>query len=242
MGLDQKRVALVTGANRGLGFEISHQLAKQGVKIVMGVRDVMKGQVAANRLLQDGLDVEFRYLDVTDTESIETIRGYLDETYGKLDILINNAGACLDSGKQPSEVNLDIIRQTLEINFIGAVAITQALLPLILQSEAGRIVNMSSGRGSLTQHGDSNYHYAKTLAYNSSKTALNSFTVMLAAELKDTTIKVNSADPDWCRTDMGTGMATYSAEEGADTPVWLATLSSDGCTGGFFNSRNRIPW
>jgi NAD(P)-dependent dehydrogenase (short-subunit alcohol dehydrogenase family) len=242
MSLNQKRVALVTGANRGLGFEISHQLAKQGVKIVMGVRDAMKGQVAANRLLQDGLDVEFQYLDVTDTESIETIRGYLDETYGKLDILINNAGACLDSGKQPSEVNLDIIRQTLEINFIGAVAITQALLPLILQSEAGRIVNMSSGRGSLTQHGDSNYHYAKTLAYNSSKTALNSFTVMLAAELKDTTIKVNSADPDWCRTDMGTGMATHSAEEGADTPVWLATLSSDGCTGGFFNSRNRIPW
>jgi NAD(P)-dependent dehydrogenase (short-subunit alcohol dehydrogenase family) len=101
---------------------------------------------------------------------------------------------------------------------------------------------MSSGRGSLTQHSEPNCHYAKTLAYNSSKTALNSFTVMLAAELKDTNIKVNSADPDWCRTDMGTEAATHSAEEGADTPVWLATLSAEGSTGGFFNSRHPIPW
>jgi NAD(P)-dependent dehydrogenase (short-subunit alcohol dehydrogenase family) len=198
--------------------------------------------VAANQLLQAGLDVEFQCLDVTNTKSIEAIRDYLDETYGKLDVLINNAGVCLDSGQQPSEVSLDIIRQTLEINFIGAVAVTQALLPLIHKSEAGRIVNMSSGRGSLTQHSDPNCHYAKTLAYNSSKTALNSFTVMLAAELKDTTIKVNSADPDWCRTDMGTERATHSVAEGADTPVWLATLSVDGSTGGFFNSRNPVPW
>lgn len=242
MSSSQKNVALVTGANRGLGFEISHQLAQQGVRVVMGVRDATKGQVAANQLLQAGFDVEFQCLDVTDTKSIEIIRSYLDQRYGKLDILINNAGICLDSGQQPSEVSLDIIRQTLEINFIGAVAITQALLPLIHKSEAGRIVNMSSGRGSLTQHSDPSCHYAKTLAYNSSKTALNSFTVMLAAELKDTTIKVNSADPDWCRTDMGTEAATHSAEEGADTPVWLATLSADGFTGGFFNSRNPVPW
>jgi NAD(P)-dependent dehydrogenase (short-subunit alcohol dehydrogenase family) len=201
-----------------------------------------KGQIAANQLLQAGFDAECQYLDVTDTESIEAIRGYLDEVYSKLDILINNAGVCLDSGQQPSEVSLDTIRQTLETNFIGAVAITQALLPLIHKSEAGRIVNISSGRGSLTHHSDPSCNYAKTLAYNSSKTALNSFTVMLAAELKDTTIKVNSADPDWCRTDMGTKSATHSAEEGADTPVWLATLSEDGFTGGFFNSRNPVPW
>jgi NAD(P)-dependent dehydrogenase (short-subunit alcohol dehydrogenase family) len=240
--LSQKKIALITGANKGLGFEISRQLARQSIRVVMGVRDATKGQVAANQLLQSGLEVEFQCLDVTDAGSIEAIRGYLDETYSKLDILINNAGVCLDSGQRPSEVSLDIIRQTLETNFIGVVAITQALLPLIQKSEAGRIVNMSSGRSSLTQHSDPSCHYAKTLAYNSSKTALNSFTVMLAAELKDTAIKVNSADPDWCRTDMGTEAATHSVEEGADTPVWLATLPADGFTGGFFNSRSPVPW
>jgi NAD(P)-dependent dehydrogenase (short-subunit alcohol dehydrogenase family) len=242
MSSSQKKIALITGANKGLGFEISHQLARQGIRVVMGVRDAPKGEVAANQLLKAGFDVEFQCLDVTDTKSIESVRGYLEQKYGKLDILINNAGVCLDSGQQPSKVNLSIIRKTFETNFFGVVAITQALLPLIRKSEGGRIVNMSSGRGSLTQHSDPNCHYARTLAYNSSKTALNSFTVMLAAELKDTTIKVNSADPDWCRTEMGTEAATHSTEEGADTPVWLATLSEDGFTGGFFNSRNSIPW
>jgi NAD(P)-dependent dehydrogenase (short-subunit alcohol dehydrogenase family) len=242
MSLSQKKIALITGANKGLGFEISRQLARLGIKVVMGIRDAVRGEVAVNQLLSEGLDVEFKCLDVTDVESIEAIRSYIAKTYGKLDILINNAGVCLDSGQKSSEVSLEVIRQTLETNFIGAVAMTQALLPLIHKSEAGRIVNMSSGRGSLTHHSDPNCHYAKTLAYNSSKTALNSFTVMLAAELKDTAIKVNSADPDWCRTDMGTEAATHSAKEGADTPVWLATLSAEGSTGGFFNSRNPVPW
>lgn len=242
MSLNQKKIALITGANKGLGFEISRQLARLGIKVVMGVRDAIRGEVAVNQLLSDGLDVEFKCLDVTDAESIEAIRSHIEKTYGKLDILINNAGVCLDSGQKSSEVSLEVIRRTLETNFIGAVAMTQALLPLIHKSEAGRIVNMSSGRGSLTQHSDPNCHYAKTLAYNSSKTALNSFTVMLASELKDTAIKVNSADPDWCRTDMGTEAATHSAKEGADTPVWLATLSAEGSTGGFFNSRNPVPW
>ena len=242
MGLSQKKIALVTGANKGLGFEISRQLAQQDIKVVMAIRDNVKGQLAVKQLLQTGLNVEFQYLDVTDIESIKLVYSYLERTYGKLDILVNNAGICLDGEKRPSEISLNLIRQTLETNFIGAVATTQVLLPLIYRSEAGRIVNISSGRGSLTQHSDSKYHYAKTLAYNSSKTALNAFTVMLAAELKDTGIKVNSADPDWCRTDMGTEMATHSVEEGADTPVWLATLPVDGSTGGFFNSRNPIPW
>jgi NAD(P)-dependent dehydrogenase (short-subunit alcohol dehydrogenase family) len=242
MDLSQKKIALVTGANRGLGFEISRQLAQQNIRVVMGVRDTIKSQEMVNQLLQDGFDVGLQWLDVTNSGSIQTINSYLDKRYGKLDILINNAGICLDSGLQPSEVDLSIIRQTLETNFIGAVAITQELLPLIRKSEAGRIVNISSGRGSLTQHSDPSCHYARTLAYNTSKAALNSFTVMLAAELRDTVIKVNSADPDWCRTDMGSEAATHSVTEGADTPVWLATLPADGCTGGFFNSRIPIPW
>ncbi|MGL5794962.1 MAG: SDR family NAD(P)-dependent oxidoreductase, partial [Waterburya sp.] len=195
-----------------------------------------------NQLLQVGLDMDLQYLDVTNTESIEAVRTYLDKNYNKLDILVNNAGICLESREKPSQVSLDIIRQTIETNFIGAIAVTQILLPLIYKSEAGRIVNISSGRGSLTQHSDTQCNYAKTLAYNSSKTALNAFTVMLAAELKNTAIKVNSADPDWCRTDMGSQAATYSAEQGADTPVWLATLPADGVTGGFFNSRKSISW
>jgi NAD(P)-dependent dehydrogenase (short-subunit alcohol dehydrogenase family) len=242
MSLSQRKIALVTGANKGLGLAISHQLAQQDIHVVMGVRDIAKGAVAMNQLRHDGLAVDCQPLDVTDPESIASIRDYLTKTYGKLDILVNNAGICLDSGQQPSQVGIDRIRQTLETNFIGAVAITQALLPLIRQSKAGRIVNMSSGRGSLTQHSDPECNYAKTLAYNASKTALNAFTVMLAAELKDTPIKVNSADPDWCRTDMGTASATHSPQEGADTPVWLATLSAAGSTGGFFNARHPIPW
>jgi NAD(P)-dependent dehydrogenase (short-subunit alcohol dehydrogenase family) len=237
-----KKIALVTGANRGLGFEISRQLAKKEIKVVMGVRDLAKGKVALNQLFQIGLDVELQYLDVDNIESIEAVRSYLRHNYNKLDILVNNAGICLESTQEPSKVSLDIIRQTLETNFISAIAVTQRLLPLIHNSEAGRIVNMSSGRGSLTKHSNPQCNYAKTLAYNSSKTALNAFTVMLAAELKNTAIKVNSADPDWCRTDMGTQAATHSVEQGADTPVWLATLPADGVTGGFFNSRQAIPW
>lgn len=240
--MQYRKIALVTGANKGLGFEISRQLAQQNIKVLMGIRDAARGQIAVERLLKAGLNVEFQYLDVTKTESIELIRGYLHKTYGKLDILINNAGVCLDRSQQPSKVSLNTIRETFETNFFGVVAITQALLPLIHKSNAGRIVNISSGRGSLTQHSDPNYSYAKTLAYNSSKTALNAFTVMLAAELKDTAIKINSADPDWCRTDMGGENATHFVEEGADTPVWLATLPNDGFTGGFFNSRNPTPW
>jgi NAD(P)-dependent dehydrogenase (short-subunit alcohol dehydrogenase family) len=238
----RKKVALITGANKGLGFEISRKLAQQDIKVVMGCRDIIKGQIAVAQLLQARLDVEFHHLDVISSGSIEAIRGYLDRVYGKLDILVNNAGICLESDQKPSEVSLDIVRQTLETNFIGVIATTQMLLPLIHKSESGRIVNMSSGRASLTQHSDSSCHYAKTLAYNSSKIALNAFTVMLAAELRDTAIKVNSADPDWCRTDMGTEAASHSAEEGAETPIWLATLPADGPTGGFFNSRNPIPW
>jgi NAD(P)-dependent dehydrogenase (short-subunit alcohol dehydrogenase family) len=237
-----KKIALVTGANRGLGFEISRQLAKKEIKVVMGVRDLVKGKVALNQLLQIGLDVELQELDISNIESIEAVRSYLSKNYNKLDILVNNAGICLESTQKPSKVSLNIIRQTLETNFISAIAVTQILLPLIHNSEAGRIVNMSSGRGSLTQHSNPQCNYAKTLAYNSSKTALNAFTVMLAAELKNTAIKVNSADPDWCRTDMGTQAATHSVEQGADTPVWLATLPADGVTGGFFNSRQAIPW
>lgn len=239
-----KRIALVTGANKGLGFEITRQLANQGIHVILGARDHQKGEEAAQKLQYEDLDVEFHQLDVTNTTSITAIRDSLEKRFGKLDILVNNAGIMLDTNVAPSQAPLGNIRTVFETNFFGVISVTQALLPLIHKSDAGRIVNMSSGLGSLTRQSNPSWEFynSKILGYNSSKTAVNAFTVTLAYELKDTHIKVNSADPDWCRTDMGSHTATHSPEEGADTAVWLATLPEDGPNGGFFNSRQAIPW
>ena len=242
--MNRQPVALVTGANKGIGFEISRQLAKKGYTVVIGARDERKGAEAAAKLRDEGLDVRHVRLDVTDPATVAPLPKFLDETFGRLDVLVNNAGIALDWGQPPSAVPLDTIRETFDTNFFGPIALTQALLPLLRKSPAGRIVNVSSGLGSLTLLSDpkSAQHGVNVLGYDSSKTALNAFTVALAKELRDTPIKVNSADPDWVRTDMGGANATHSVEEGADTPVWLATLPADGPTGGYFNKRRPIPW
>ena len=243
MNSNDKKIALVTGANKGLGFEISRQLAKLGIKVILGARDSVKGQQAADKLKQQGLDVDFHQLNVTDVASIEATRDDLEKHFGKFDILINNAGI-IGGRVPPSQMSLDDIRTVFETNFFSVITVRQTLLPLIRKSDAGRIVNMSSGLGSLTNNSNPNYEFynVKSLNYNASKTALNAFTVMLAYELKDTPIKVNSADPDFCRTDLNNNTGIHSPEEGADTPVWLATLPADGPTGGFFNSRQPVPW
>ncbi|ARV60764.1 short-chain dehydrogenase [Nostocales cyanobacterium HT-58-2] len=243
MPSNDQKVALVTGANKGLGFEISRQLAKQGITVLIGARDETKGKEAVEKLQAEGLDVESIKLDVTDISSIATAAKKIEERFGKLDILVNNAGILLDRDVNPSHLDLNVLKQTFETNFFAAFAVLQALLPLIRKSNAGRVVNISSTLGSLTDSIDpnSNYFGFRGLAYQASKAALNEITIQFAKELANTPIKVNSADPGWVQTDMG-GDAPGTVEQGADTPVWLATLPEDGPTGGFFNSRKPLPW
>ena len=239
-----KKVALVTGANKGIGYEISRQLAQQGITVVIGARDETRGAEAATRLRAEGLDAHHMRLDVTDASTLEPLPRFFEERFGRLDILVNNAGTLLDEGTPLSELDVKILRQTFETNFFGAFAVTKALLPLIRRSEAGRIVNVSSQLGSLADigHPDSAYSGFVGFAYPASKVALNALTGLLAKELRGTIVKVNSADPGWVQTDMGTAAAPLTPEEGADTPVWLATLPADGPSGGFFSSRQPLAW
>lgn len=239
-----KKVALVTGANKGLGLEISRRLGKLGFAIILGSREARRGLAAAEQLKAEGIDAHALVLDVTHIPSITRAVLLLGQDYGHLDVLVNNAGAMHDRSLMPSGTPLDTIREIFEPNFFGAISVTQALLPLLRQSEAGRIVNMSSSLGSLGTLSDPASFDGgwRLLGYGASKTALNAFTVQLAHELRDTPIKVNSAHPGWIKTDMGGADAPGTVEEGADTPVWLATLPPDGPTGGFFQDRKSIPW
>ena len=241
-----KKVALITGANKGLGYEMARQLAQAGVTVVLAARDQAKGEAAAQKLKQEGLDVRFLKLDVTDQKDYAAATAFLEKNFGKLDILINNAGISADGigGTSVSATTEQSLQSTLETNFLAPIALTKALLPLIKKGEAGRIVNMSSILGSQTLHaGPSSpiYDY-KSFSYDASKTALNSFTIHLAYELKDTKIKVNSAHPGWVKTDMGTDAAPMEIPEGAKTGVTLALLDERGPTGGFFHMGEELPW
>ena len=243
-----KKVALITGSNKGLGLGIARQLGKQNITVLIAARNEEKGQDAVAKLESEGTDAYFIKLDVSDRSSIESAKKAIAEQFGKLDILVNNAGVNLEFSAgipAPSQVSLDVIKQTFEVNFFGTVAVTQAMLPLIHKSDAGRIVNISSDMASLTLHQDPNFKFYdyKQLAYDSSKTAVNAFTIHLAHELKDTKIKVNSAHPGWIKTDMGTDDGELTIDEGAATPVWLATLSEGGASGGYFGEdREPMPW
>jgi NAD(P)-dependent dehydrogenase (short-subunit alcohol dehydrogenase family) len=191
-----RRVAVVTGANKGIGREIARQLAREEITVFLGARDEQRGQEAAEKLRAEGLDVRPLRIDVTDDASVAAAAAQLERDPGRLDILVNNAGIAIDDGK-PSTVSIDALRRTYETNVFGVVRVTQALLPLLRRSDAGRIVNLSSGLGSLAQNSDPSWAYAsvKFLAYNSSKTAVNAITVQFAYELRNTPIKVNAADP-----------------------------------------------
>ena len=240
------KVALITGANKGLGFEMARQLGHAGVTVVLGARDPHKGEAAAEKLRQEGLDAQFLKLDVTDLEDHAAAAAFLNEKFGRLDILINNAGISAEefgAGKASTTTG-DLIRKTFETNFFAPVALTQSLLPLLRKSDAGRIVNMSSILGSQALHADpkSPIYDFKSLSYDASKAALNSFTIHLAHELKDTKIKVNSAHPGWVKTDMGTDAAPMEIPEGGKTGVELALLGEDGPTGGFFHLGKPLPW
>jgi NAD(P)-dependent dehydrogenase (short-subunit alcohol dehydrogenase family) len=239
------KIALITGANKGIGFETARQLGKQGIKVLLGARDPAKGETAATTLRAAGLDVTFIQLDVTDSASIRVAVQKVEAEYGKLDILINNAGIMLEGfSAKPSTTSLETLRTTFDANFFGVIELTQAFLPLVLKSDAGRIVNLSSILGSLTEHSDpkSPIYGALLLAYNSSKTALNAFSVHLAHELEKTSVKVNSAHPGWVKTEMGGEGAIMEIEEGAKTSVQLATLGAEGPTGGFFHLGQTLGW
>jgi NAD(P)-dependent dehydrogenase (short-subunit alcohol dehydrogenase family) len=243
----EKKVAFVTGGNRGIGLETARQLGKQGVKVVIGSRDLEKGKAVAEKLRAEGADVDVIRFDITKPADYQEAYNYFDKNFGRLDILINNAGVSKEPFGSPnnaSSVSASILRETFETNLFGTIELTQKLLPLIKKSPEGRIVNLSSILGSLALHADpkSPIYGFKALAYDASKSALNAFTIHLAAELKDTKIKVNSAHPGWVKTDMGTDAAPMEIPDGAKTSVQLALLASNGPTGGYFHMGETLPW
>jgi NAD(P)-dependent dehydrogenase (short-subunit alcohol dehydrogenase family) len=241
---NSKRIALVTGANKGIDFEIARQLARRGDTVLIGARNEERGREAEAKLTAEGLDAQFVHLNVEDSETHQRAAKFVEEKFGRLDALVNNAGIALDADFKASNVTQDLLRKTFDTNFFGVIAVTQAFLPLIRKSVAGRIVNVSSGLGSLTQHSDPSWEFysVKPLAYNSSKTALNAFTVMLAHELKDTKIKVNSADPGFTATDLNGHRGYRTVEQGAAIMVELATLPDNGATGSYFDDKGVLPW
>jgi len=232
-----RRIAVVTGASKGIGFEICRQLAQQRINVVLSGRDSARGEKAAATLQREGLNVIFHRLDVTDPKQIRALADYMARSHDRCDILVNNAGILPDKrGASVLDVPVDTLRTTLETNFYGPLQISQALVPLMRRHAYGRIVNVSSGLGQLEGMGDG------TPAYRASKAALNALTLMFAAATQDSGILVNSMCPGWVRTDMGGANAPRGVDKGADTAVWLATLPGDGPTGGFFRDRMPIPW
>jgi NAD(P)-dependent dehydrogenase (short-subunit alcohol dehydrogenase family) len=239
----KKTIALVTGANRGIGFEIARQLAQKGSLVLLGARDLGRGEQAAEKLRAEGFDARPVQLDVTDNGSVRRAAQWIDTEFGRLDVLVNNAGIAIDD-QAPSQVGTDVLRLTYETNFFGPVAVTQAMVPLLRKSTAGRIVNLSSSLASLALTSDpsSPVFAMNYLAYNASKSALNSMTVSFAKELRDTPIKVNAADPGYTRTDMNHGNGDHDADEGAIAAVRLATLPADGPTGTFIDKDGQVAW
>jgi NAD(P)-dependent dehydrogenase (short-subunit alcohol dehydrogenase family) len=231
-----RKVALITGANRGIGLEIARQLGQQGHTVLVGSRDKVKGNTAVENLRQAGItDVHLCQLDVADEASRQAAYEQIRQQHGRLDILVNNAAIFQDKGDL-LHVDLDLMRRTMEINAYAPLRLIQLFLPMMQAQGYGRIVNLSSGIGEL---GDLHSSYP---TYRLSKIALNLFTRILAPDLKGTNIKMNAMCPGWVRTDMGGANATRSVEEGADTAVWLATLPQDGPNGGFFRDRQAIEW
>lgn len=240
------KVAFITGANRGIGLQTAHDLGKQGITVVLGVRDPNKAEAAVNELRAAGITAEAIPYDATRPETDRAVFSHLEKRYGKLDILVNNAGMMQEEllGTNTSTVSEEVLRATFDTNFFAPIRLTQTLLPLIEKSAAGRVVNLSSVLGSLTLHSlpESPIKQTKALAYNASKTALNAFTVHLAAELAGTSIKVNSAHPGWVKTELGGEHATMEIADSAKTSVRLALLGADGPTGGFFHENDQLPW
>ena len=235
------RNALVTGANRGIGFEICRQLAKNGINVILSCRNKTKGLIAVQKLKQEGLEIDFHQLDVADIQSINSIVDFIKKKYNeKIDILINNAGIALHKNDSSDgsifKTKLDTIRTTMETNTYGPLLLCQTLVPFMKKNNYGRIINISSGLGQLSEMS------GKCTAYRFSKVCLNALTRILNSELAEYNLLVNSMCPGWVRTDMGGANATKSTEEGAETAIWLATLPDNGPRGLFFRDKKPIPW
>lgn len=230
------KIAVVTGANRGIGFEVCRQLAGPDCHVILTSRDEARGQQAADLLRQAGKPVSYHQLEVTDPASVARLRADVLQEFGRLDVLVNNAGIYPDEGVSVFDVALETVQLTMDINFYGPFHLCRAFVPLMRQQNYGRVVNVSSGAGSITDMD------GQTAAYKLSKVALNALTRIVADEVKSYNIKVNTMCPGWVRTEMGGPAAPRSVEEAADTIIWLATLGADGPTGGFFRDRKPIPW
>jgi NAD(P)-dependent dehydrogenase (short-subunit alcohol dehydrogenase family) len=241
MASTPNRIALVTGANKGIGFEIARGIARSGALVLLGARDTARGKAAADALVGEGLSVVPIQLDIVDTTSVAGAAATIEADYGRLDILVNNAGIADFSDAGPSTTSLGTIRRTFETNFFGAFIVTQAMLPLLHKSDAGRIVNMSSSLGSLTINGAPDL-LGRFLGYNASKAALNMLTVQLTAELKDKNIIANSVCPGFVKTDLNGHRGHLIPAEGASEAVRLALQADGEIAGQFRNADGIVPW
>lgn len=236
-------IALISGANKGIGYEVARGLGAKKVKVLVGARDEGRGKAAVDTLKSEGADARFMKLDVTEPSTVKAAAEWIEKEFGRLDILINNAGIA-EWGTTPSTVDLAKVREVYETNFFGPIALIQAMLPLLRKSKHGRIVNVSSSLGSMTMASDPNSPMSQFLAlgYNTSKSALNSMTVQFANELKGTPIKVNAICPGYCATDINNHSGPRSAAQGAVAAIQYATIGAEGPSGGYFNEDGRIPW
>ena len=232
----EQRIALVTGGNRGIGMEVCRQLAALGISVIMGSRDQEKGVAAAKQLAAGGLVTEVRQLDVASVQSIRECMNWVRRDIGRLDILVNNAGIMLEEDEDDPLEELEIVRDTMQTNVYGPFLLSRLAVPIMKSRRYGRIVNLSSGMGSLAEIG------AGYFAYRLSKAGINVLTRVVAAETEGMGILVNSVDPGWVQTGMGGRSATRTVEKGAETVVWLATLPDSGPTGTFFRDRKPIAW
>jgi NAD(P)-dependent dehydrogenase (short-subunit alcohol dehydrogenase family) len=229
------KTALITGANKGIGYEVARQLATKGFHIFVGARSRKAGRKAADKIAKDGGKASFIEIDVADNGSVTAAAREFAKAADHLDVLVNNAGIIVDGDDAILTISDELLRETLETNTAGALRVTRAFAPLLARSKAPRVINVSSGGGQLTGGAD-----GWSPAYCISKTALNGVTSQLATALRK--FAVNSVCPGWVRTDMGGSNATRSVEEGADTIVWLATQAPQKLTGKFLRDRKEIPW
>jgi NAD(P)-dependent dehydrogenase (short-subunit alcohol dehydrogenase family) len=243
MELFEGDIALISGANKGIGYEIARGLGAKKITVLVGARDEARGQAAAAKLKAEGADARFVKLDVTDHETIRRAAEWIEKEFGRLDILVNNAGIG-EIGPRPSGVDLAKVREVYETNLFGPIALTQTMLPLLRKSKHGRIVNVSSSLGSLALASDLKSPFVDflSLGYNTSKSALNSMTIQFAKELRDTPIKVNAICPGYCATDLNGNSGPRTAAQGAVAAIEYATIGADGPSGGYFNDEGRVPW